>query len=46
MLEASRRAADEASGHFTEDGVHLTPEGYAALGRIIAARLVRDLEAR
>jgi hypothetical protein len=46
MLEASRRAAREAPGHFTEDGVHLTPEGNAALGRIIAARLLRDLETR
>jgi hypothetical protein len=46
MLEASRRAAREAAGHFTEDGVHLTPQGNAALGRIIAERLLRDLEER
>jgi lysophospholipase L1-like esterase len=46
LLDASRRAAREAPGHFTEDGVHLTPEGNAALGRIIATRLVRDLQAR
>jgi hypothetical protein len=46
MAEVSRRAAREAPSHFTEDGVHLTAEGNAALGRIIAARLLRDLEAR
>jgi hypothetical protein len=46
MLEHSRRAARDAPGHFSEDGVHLTPEGNAALGRIIAARILRDLEAR
>ena len=42
MLEASRRSSLRASPHFTEDGVHLTPEGNAALGRIIAERILQD----
>ena len=42
MLEASRRSSLRASSHFTEDGVHLTPEGNAALGRIIAERILQD----
>jgi lysophospholipase L1-like esterase len=46
MLEASRQASLRSSSHFTEDGVHLSPEGNAALGRGIAERIARDTEAR
>jgi len=42
MLEASRCSSLRAPPHFTEDGVHLTPEGNAALGRIIAERILED----
>jgi hypothetical protein len=46
MLEASRGASLRSSGHFKEDGVHLTREGNAALARIISARIVGDLDRR
>lgn len=46
MLEASRGASLRSSGHFTEDGVHLTPQGNAALARIISARIVNDRDRR
>jgi hypothetical protein len=46
MLEASRRASLRTSPDFTKDGVHLSPAGNAALGRRIAERIVRDIEAR
>jgi len=46
MLEASRRSSLRSSPHFTRDGVHLTPEGNAALGRIIAQRILDDLDER
>jgi lysophospholipase L1-like esterase len=46
MLEASRRASLRTSPDFTDDGVHLSPAGNAALGRRIAERIVRDIEAR
>ena len=45
MLEASRRASLRTSPDFTEDGVHLSPAGNAALGRRIAERIVRDIAA-
>ena len=44
MLEASRRSSLRTSPDFTDDGVHLSPAGNAALGRLIAARVLRDLE--
>jgi len=46
MLEASRGASLRTSPDFTEDGVHLSPAGNAALGRRIAERIVRDIAAR
>jgi hypothetical protein len=46
MLEASRGSSLRTSDHFTRDGVHLSPEGNAALARLIASRVVRDLERR
>jgi hypothetical protein len=46
MLEASRTSSLRASPDFTEDGVHLTPEGNAALARLIASRVLRDVERR
>jgi hypothetical protein len=46
MLEASRRSSLRTSAHFTEDGVHLTPEGNDALGRIIAERILQDQDRR
>jgi hypothetical protein len=46
MLDASRRASLRTSPDFTEDGVHLSPAGNAALGRRIAERIARDIEAR
>ena len=45
MLEASQRSSLSTSRHFTRDGVHLTPEGNAALGRVIAERILADLGA-
>jgi len=44
MLEASRRSSLRTSPDFTRDGVHLTPAGNATLGRLVAERIVRDLE--
>jgi hypothetical protein len=46
MLEASRRASLRSSPDFTEDGVHLSPAGNAALGRLIATRIVQDIQGR
>ncbi len=46
MLEASRRSSLRTSPHFTRDGVHLTPAGNAALAKLIASRVVGDLERR
>ena len=46
MLEASRRSSLRSPPHFTRDGVHLTPAGNAALGRIIAERILDDLDER
>jgi len=46
MLEASRRASLRNSPDFTEDGVHLSPVGNAALAKRIAERIVEDVEAR
>jgi lysophospholipase L1-like esterase len=41
MLDASRRASLRSSPDFTEDGVHLSTTGNAALGRLIATRIVQ-----
>ena len=46
MLEASRSSSLRTSPDFTQDGVHLSPAGNAALGKLIAARVVRDVERR
>ncbi|HVR70296.1 MAG TPA: hypothetical protein VMT87_05560 [Vicinamibacteria bacterium] len=46
MLEASRRSSPRTSPDFTEDGVHLSARGNAALGTLIAARIAGDLERR
>jgi hypothetical protein len=46
MLEASRRSSLGSPPHFTPDGVHLTPEGNAALGRVVAERILADLAER
>ena len=46
MLEASRRSSLRTSPDFTEDGVHFSPTGNAALGKLIAERIVRDIERR
>jgi hypothetical protein len=46
MLEASRRSSLRISSDFTRDGVHLSPAGNAALGKLIAARVVRDVKRR
>ena len=46
MLEASRHSSLRSSRDFTEDGVHLSPEGNAALGRLIATRIVQGLPGR
>lgn len=46
MLGASRQASLRTSLDFTDDGVHLSPTGNAALGQRIAERIVRDTEAR
>jgi hypothetical protein len=43
MLDASRRSSLRTSPDFTHDGVHLSPAGNAALGGLIAARVVRDV---
>jgi lysophospholipase L1-like esterase len=46
MLEASRSSSLRTSPDFTPDGVHLSPAGNAALGRLIAARVARDVKGR
>jgi lysophospholipase L1-like esterase len=46
MLEASRHSSFRTSPDFTRDGVHLTPAGNAALGRVIAERILQDVEGR
>jgi hypothetical protein len=46
MLEASRSSSLRTSPDFTRDGVHLTSTGNAALGKLIAARVVRDVKRR
>ena len=46
MLEASRRSSLRSSRDFTADGVHLSPEGNAALGRLIATRIVQGMPGR
>jgi hypothetical protein len=46
MLEASRRSSLRASPDFTRDGVHLSPAGNAALGKLIAERILRDVGGR
>lgn len=46
MEEASRRSSLRISSDFTQDGVHLSPAGNAALGKLIAARVVRDVKRR
>jgi hypothetical protein len=43
MLETSRRSSMRKSADFSTDGIHLTAEGNIAFGRLIAARLARDL---
>lgn len=43
MLEASRRSSLRRSPDFTPDAVHLSPAGNAALGRLIAAEIARDV---
>jgi hypothetical protein len=46
MLEASRASSLRTSAEFTEDGVHLSPLGNAALGKRIATRIILDLQPR
>jgi lysophospholipase L1-like esterase len=46
MLEASRRSSIRTSPDFTEDGVHLSPTGNAAFGKLIATRIVGDVHRR
>ena len=46
MLDASRGSSPRTSPDFTPDAVHLTPAGNAALGRLIAARIARDVKGR
>ena len=46
MLDASRGSSLRTSPDFTPDAVHLSPAGNAALGRLIAARVARDLKRR
>jgi lysophospholipase L1-like esterase len=43
MLEASRRSSLRSSRDFTRDGVHLSRDGNAALGKLIATRIVEGL---
>jgi lysophospholipase L1-like esterase len=42
MLEASRRSSLRTSPDFTEDGVHLSPTGNSAFGKLIATRITRS----
>ena len=46
MLEASRRSSIRTSPDFTEDGVHLSPAGNAAFGKLIATRIVQGGQRR
>jgi lysophospholipase L1-like esterase len=46
MLEASRGSSLRSSPDFTVDGVHLSPKGNAAVGKLIASRIARDIERR
>ncbi len=46
MLEASRRSSLRSSPDFSEDGVHLTPAGNVAFGKLIATRILQDLPRR
>jgi lysophospholipase L1-like esterase len=46
MLEASRRSSLRTSPDFTEDGVHFSATGNAALGTLIATRIAGDLDRR
>jgi lysophospholipase L1-like esterase len=46
MLEASRGSSLRTSADFTWDGVHLSRAGNAALGRLIAERVLRDFPPR
>jgi hypothetical protein len=46
MLEASRRSSLGTSPDFTEDGVHLSPTGNAAFGRLIATRIIQGGQRR
>lgn len=46
MLEASRRSSIRTSPDFTEDGVHLSPTGNLAFGRLIATRIVSGVQRR
>jgi lysophospholipase L1-like esterase len=46
MLEASRRSSLRTSADFATDGVHLTPAGSAALGKIVAERVLGDVQER
>ena len=46
MLEASRGSSLRSSPDFTKDGVHLSPEGNAAVGKLIATRIVRGTNRR
>jgi hypothetical protein len=46
MLEASRGSSLRSSPDFTKDGVHLSPEGNAAVGKLIATWIVRGTNRR
>jgi len=46
MLEASRRSSIRTSPDFTEDGVHLSPTGNVAFGKLIATRIVQGAHQR
>ena len=46
MLDASRRSSLRTSPDFTEDGVHFTPAGNVAFGKLIATRIIEDLPRR
>jgi hypothetical protein len=44
MMEASRHSSIRTSPDFTDDGVHFSQKGNVAFGRLIADRIVRDLD--
>jgi hypothetical protein len=46
MVAPSRGASLRTSSDFSGDGVHLSASGNAALGKLIAARISRDLDGR